>query len=108
MLLVVIDAYSKWVEAIPMGLTSAALTIVQLRKLFAQFGLPTTLVSDNGPQFTAQEFEDFCSSNAIRHIRVTPYHPSSNGLAERAVRVVKEGLKKQNTSATLTDRLSRF
>ena len=72
MLLVVIDAYSKWVEAIPMGSTSAALTIVQLRKLFAQFGLPTTLVSDNGPQFTAQEFEDFCSSNGIKHTRVTP------------------------------------
>ena len=107
MLLVIIDAYSKWVEAIPMGSTSAALTIVQLRKLFAQFGLPTTLVSDNDPQFTAQEFEDFCSSNGIRHVRVTPYHPSSNGLAERAVRVVKEGLKKQNTTATLTDRLSR-
>ena len=52
-------------------------------------------MSDNGPQFTAQEFEDFCSSNGIKHIRVTPYHPSSNGLAERAVIVVKEGLKKQ-------------
>ena len=90
-----------------MGSTSAALTIVQLRKLFAQFGLPTTLVSDNGLQFTAQEFEDFCSSNGIKHIWVTPYHPSSISLAERAVRVVKEGLKKQNTSDTLTDRLSR-
>ena len=107
MLLVIINTYSKWVEAIPMGSTSATLTIVQLHKLFAQFNLPTTLVSDNGPQFTAQEFEDFCSSNGIKHIWVTPYHPSSNGLAERAVRVVKEGLKKQNTSDTLTDRLSR-
>ena len=89
MLLVNIDAYSKWVEAIPMGSTSAALTIVQLRKLLAQFGLPTTLVSDNGPQFTAQEFENFCSSNGIKHIQVTPYHLSFNGLDERAVRVVK-------------------
>ena len=68
MLLFVIDVYSKWVEGILMGSTSAALTIVQLRKLFAQFGLPTTLVSDNGLQFTAQEFEDFCSSNGIKHI----------------------------------------
>ena len=64
-------------------------------------------MSDNGPHFTAQEFEDFCSSNGIKHIRVTPYHPSSNDLAERAVRVVKEGLKKQSTSDSLTDRLSR-
>ena len=107
MLLVVIDAYSKWVEAIPIGSTTAASTIIQLHKLLAQFGLPTTTVSDNGPQLTAQEFEDFCSSNSIKHIRVTPYHPSSNGLAERAARVVKEGLNKQNTSDALTDRLAR-
>ena len=52
-------------EAISMGSTSAALTIIQLCQLFAQFGLPTTLVSDNGPQITAQVFEDFCSSIGI-------------------------------------------
>ena len=104
MVLVVIDAHSKWIEAIPLKTATAFTTICQLKKLFAQFGLPHTLVSDNGPQFAAAEFQEYCQFNGIRHSRVAPYHPSSNGLAERAVRVVKDGLKKQQGD-TLDDRL---
>ena len=107
MLLVVIDAHSKWIEAIPLKTANALTTIRQLRKLFAQFGIPNTLVSDNGPQFAAVEFHEFCHLNGIRHTRVAPYHPSSNGLAERAMRVVKDGLKKQQGD-TLLDQLSRL
>ena len=107
MLLVVIDAHSKWIEAIPLKTANALTTIRQLRKLFAQFGIPNTLVSDNGPQFAAVEFHEFCRLNGIRHTRVAPYHPSSNGLAERAMRVVKDGLKKQQGD-TLLDQLSRL
>ena len=105
MLLVVIDAHSKWIEAIPLSTATAFTTIQQLRKLFSKFGIPDTIASDNGSQFTATEFQDFCRINGIRHIKVAPYHPSSNGLAERAVRIVKEGLKKLSVGA-ITDRLS--
>ena len=107
MLLVVIDAHSKWIEAIPLATATAQTTAQQLRKLFSQFGLPETMVSDNGPQFAAQEFQEFCRSNGIRHTLIAPYHPSSNGLAERAVRIVKQGLKKL-TEGSMSDRLSRF
>ena len=107
MVLIVIDAHSKWIEAIPVSAATSSLTIQQLRKLFAQFGVPDTVVSDNGTQFTANEFREFCESNGIRHTRVAPYHPSSNGLAERAVRIVKEGLRKVS-AGTMMDRLSRF
>jgi len=96
MILVVIDARSKWIEAYPMATANAGTTIQQLRQLFAQFGIPQSIVSDNGPQFAAVEFENFCKLNGIHHIRVAPYHPSSNGLAERAVKIVKQGLKKQS------------
>ena len=104
MLLVVIDAHSKWIEAIPLSTATAFTTIQQLRKPFSQFGIPDTIASDNGSQFTATEFQDFCCVNGIRHIKVAPYHPSSNGLAERAV---KEGLKKLRVGA-ITDQLSRI
>ena len=85
-MLVFINAHSKWVEAIPMGSNSTA-SMIQLRKVFAQFVLPTTLVLDNGPQYTAQEFQDFSSSNGIKHIRVTPYYPSYT-LTDRLSRVL--------------------
>ena len=103
MLLVVIDAHSKWIEAIPLSTATAFTTIQQLRKLFSQFGIPDTIASDNGSQFTATEFQDFCRVNGIHHFKVAPYHPSSNGLAE----IVKEGLKKLSVGA-ITERLSRI
>ena len=62
MFLVVIDAHSKWLEVIPMGVCSATTTIQALRTLFAQFGIPELIVSDNGPQFVATEFQEFCQS----------------------------------------------
>ena len=51
------------------------------------------LVSDNGPDFTSKEFEEFTKQNGIKHIRSSAYHPSSNGGAERFVQTAKKGLK---------------
>ena len=65
-----------------------------MRILFAQFGLPETIVTDNGSCFVSEEFEAFLNGNGIKHITSAPYHPSSNGLAERAVQILKSGLKK--------------
>ena len=107
MFLVVIDAHSKWIEVFPTSHATALTTVQHLRQLFAQFGIPDSIVSDNGTQFTAQEFQDFCKSNGIQHIRSSPYHPSSNGLAERAVQVFKQGMKKAS-SGTVSDKVSRL
>ena len=105
--LVLIDAHSKWIEVVPMTTATSLTTIQQLRQIFARFGLPETIVSDNGPQFSSSEFAGFCHSNGIRHILVSPYHPSSNGLAERAVRILKEGLKKIK-DGSISDRLAQL
>ncbi|UYV72128.1 hypothetical protein LAZ67_9001912, partial [Cordylochernes scorpioides] len=59
-----------------------------------KFGIPRTLVSDNGTGFTSEEFRHFMTRNGIRHLQTAPFHPSSNGLAERAVQTIKTGLKK--------------
>ena len=107
MFLVVIDAHSKWIEVSPMATATSLTTIQQLRQMFARFGIPETIVSDNGPQFASSEFAEFCHSNGICHVRVAPYHPSSNGLAERAVKILKQGLKKMS-DGTLMDRLARL
>ena len=107
MFLVVIDAHSKWIEVSPMVTATSLTTIQQLRQMFARFGLPDIIVSDNGPQFASSVFAEFCRSNGIRHTLVAPYHPASNGLAERAVRTIKQGLRKM-TEGSLSDRIARF
>ena len=61
MYLVVIDAHSKWMDVHIMRSTTSAATIVKLREIFATHGLPETIVSDNGPNFTSAEFENFLS-----------------------------------------------
>ena len=75
--------------------------------MFACFGLPETVVTDNGTCFVSTEFEDFLASNGIRHITSAPYHPASNGLAERAVQIVKRGLKK-TTEGSVRSRLAKI
>ena len=52
------------------------------------------MVSDNRQQFTSTEFAEFMCKNSIKHTLVPPYHPQSNGAAERSVRVVKDALVK--------------
>lgn len=73
--LVLVDAYSKWVEVWPMASTSATKTIEKLRGTFAAYGLPETLVSDNGPQFTSAAFADFLSANGntFAFLPITPH-----------------------------------
>ena len=108
MILVVVDAHTKWLEAIPTGHSSTATTTVsKLRSLFSTFGIPEMVVSDNGPAFTATEFSQFMSFNGINHLTTAPYHAASNGLAERAVQTVKLGLQKQ-TQGDLSMKFARF
>ena len=86
----------KLIEAFPMSTSTSTskATIQCMRTLFAQFGLPDILVSDNGTSFTSSEFQEFLTTNGIKHWKSAPYHPSSNGLAEKAMQIVKQGLKR--------------
>ena len=77
--LVIVDNHSKWIEAIPLHSATASSTIDALRLFLASFGLPKEIVSDNGPQFTAQDFGDFCRNNLTKHTLVTPYHSAPLG-----------------------------
>ena len=90
---IVVDAHSKWPKVIVMSSTTAQHTIEALRSIFSRFGLPEQLVSDNGPQFTSDEFTEFMRGNGIKHILCSPYHPSSNGLAERFVQTFKRAMR---------------
>ena len=75
--------------------------------MFAKFGLPETIVTDNGTGFTSQEFRFFLRQNGISHVTSAPYHPASNVLTERAVQIVEQGLRKVATGSINT-RLARI
>lgn len=94
MYLITVDTYSRWIDVQKMANTKAQKVIETLRTMFTYFGLPKSLVSDNGPPFNAQEIATFCNNNKIKKLNSPPYHPQSNGWAERAVRTIKKCLKK--------------
>ena len=86
--------------------TSALSTIIKLRSLFATHSIPEQLVSDNGSGFRCEEFKQFTTQNGIKHIFTSPYHPSSNGLAQRAVQTFKSTVVKMD--GPIDVRLSRL
>ena len=104
--MVLVDASTKWLEVGVVPTTSTQQAIKFLRSVFATHGLPEILVSDNGSAFTSSEFETFVKRNGFRHIRVAPYHPASNGAAERAVQTLKNFLRK--TEGDLYTQIARF
>ena len=107
--LVIVDAHSKWVEVILMSSTTSQSTILELRKLFAAYGLPEHVISDNGPQFVSTEFENFLEMNGIRHTCSASYHPQTNGEAERFVQTLKQFLRAEKLDkCSVQTKVSRF
>ena len=106
--LIVVDAHSKWLDVKIVNSATTTSIIDHLHSLFATHGLPEMVVGDNGSVFTSIEFQEFCSKNGIKHVKSAPYHPASNGLAERAVQTFKEAMKRADPQEVLSTRVSRF
>ena len=79
-------------RCVPTRSTMAWATISHLQKFFVNFGTAKTIIGDNGPQFRSKEFKDFCRVEGIRQVFSAPFHPASNGQAERMVQTVKKTL----------------
>ena len=92
-----------------MSTTTSSKTITVLRQLFARYGLPELIVSDNGSQFTSEEFVEFMRSNGVKHIWCSSYHPSSNGAVKRPVCTYKQAMKaNHHDHLSLQQRLENF
>lgn len=87
--IVVVDYHSKWPEVALCSSVTSGVVIRVLTSLFAREGIPTQLVSDNGPQFVSHEFEQFLEQNGITHVKSSLYYPRANGEVERFNRVLK-------------------
>ena len=107
MYLIIVDAHSKWIEVKIMNKINANETEAELRDVFSTFGLPDTIVTDNGPTWTSEKFQNFMNANGVEHITSAPYHPATNGLAERCVQTFKNAMR-CNTNGSLRERVSRF
>ncbi|XP_029172380.1 uncharacterized protein K02A2.6-like [Nylanderia fulva] len=93
--LVCVDAHTKWPEVYVINNITASSTIEKC-EIFARFGIPRMLVTDNGRTFISQEFQNFIKANGIIHRLTAPYHPATNGAAERFVQILKQWLRKTN------------
>ncbi|XP_064469299.1 uncharacterized protein K02A2.6-like [Ornithodoros turicata] len=98
MYIVMVDFYSFYFEVQELQTANARQINNFCMKVFATHGLPVTLVSDNGPPFSSYEFKQFLEHLQIRHITASPYHPRSNGMAERAVQEAKKLLRRTSTA----------
>ncbi len=92
--IVTIDYYSKFIEVDKLPDMSTAAVVDALKAQFCRHGIPEKMRTDNGPQYSSSEFNNFCKDYEIQHITSSPYHPQSNGEAERAVQTVKRLWKK--------------
>src|SRR3954447_7714354 len=94
-LLVAVDKFTKWIEAVPIT-GSTALTVVNfIKSVIFRFGVPHNIITDNGTNFTAAEFQNFCEELGIKINYASVAHPQSNGQVEKANRLVCGGLKKR-------------
>nr|XP_023920168.1 uncharacterized protein LOC112031683 [Quercus suber] len=94
--LVAIDYFTKWAEAEAL----ANIRDVEVKKfvwknIITRFGVPNTIISDNGLQFDSRAFRDFCGGLGIKNRYSTPSYPQGNGQAEAVNKVIVNGLKKR-------------
>ena len=99
-LLVVSDYYSNYIEVAHLNNLTSHAVIKELKAIFARFGVPDTLVTDNGTQFSSAEFAVFATTWMFEHKISSPTYPQSNGKAEKAVQTVKNLFKKCKASGT--------
>jgi len=92
-ILVVVDYYSRYYEIEITRTTTAEKVIKSLKQIFATHGLPYSITSDNGPQFTSEVFAEYLKDNDIVHHRTTPLWPQANGEVERQNRSLLQRIK---------------
>ena len=94
--LIMVDAHSKYPCVHSTTSTSTKTTIDLLSESMAHFGYPHTIVTDNATTFSSEEFKQWCRERGITHLTGAPYHPATNGTAERFVQTFKQALRKSS------------
>lgn len=93
--LLVVDYFSRFIEVAKLTSTTSLAVVEHCKSIFARHGIPSELLSDNGPQFSSERFSEFAAQWGFTHTTSSPRYAQSNGEAERAVRTVKGLLQKE-------------
>ena len=108
-LLVVFYYFSNYIEVAHLCSTTMQAVVHELKTMFARFGIPEILVTDNGPQFSSNEFQVFAKSWSFNHVTTSPRYPQSNGKAENSLWTVKRLFQKcKETSVSECQALLHF
>nr|XP_024661217.1 protein NYNRIN-like [Maylandia zebra] len=102
-LLVIVDQFSKWVEAYPTSKETAEVVCQKLcNEIIPRFGIPHQINSDRGPSFTSEVIQKCAKTLAIDWKYHVPYHPQSSGVVERMNRTIKNRLTKAMIETGMT------
>lgn len=98
--LLVVDYFSRYIELALLSSSQTSQDVIQaLKSMFARHGIPDSVRSDNGPQYSSAEFIKFAKEWGFASVTSSPKYPQSNGMAERAVQTAKYVLKKEDDPA---------
>ena len=93
---VIVDYYSKFFEVSHLPNSRSKIVINHIKPNLVRYGIPEIIVSDNGPEFSSREFEEFAKYYGFKDTTTSQRYPQTNGLVERAVQTAKNLLTKAN------------
>ncbi|PFX21905.1 Retrovirus-related Pol polyprotein from transposon 17.6 [Stylophora pistillata] len=92
--LIIVDYHSRYFEVAKLPDTKSTTVITFPKSMFARHGIPSEVISINGPQYSSKDFSLFAQQWEFKHKTVSPQYPQANGLAEKEVQIVKNRLTK--------------
>jgi hypothetical protein len=94
-MMVAVDKFTKWVEAAPVTTQDSTAAINFIKSIVFCFGVPHSIITDNGTNFTSKEFKSYCESMGIKLKFASVAHPKTNGQVEKANGLICNGIKKR-------------
>jgi transposase InsO family protein len=94
-MLVAVKNFTKWIEAKPVTTAEATTSVNFVESIFFRFGVPRSIITDNGSSFTLGDFKEFCDKLGIQLKFASVAHPQMNGQAEKANGLICSGIKKR-------------
>jgi transposase InsO family protein len=94
-MLVAVVKFTKWIEAVPVTSAATTCAVQFLRSIVSRFRVPNSIITDNGSNFTAEEFQDYCDSLGIQLKYASVARPQTNGQVEKANGLVTSGIRKR-------------